>query len=68
MNMKAIGMRRALVMLLAVLLLTCTLAITAAAEAGIMVTAFGVMKYLFYPMLLLLSSLVAIFLAKEKKA
>jgi Na+/H+ antiporter NhaC len=43
-------------------------AITAAAEAGVTVTAFGVMKYLFYPMLLLVSSLAAIFLVKEKKA
>ena len=43
-------------------------AITAAAEAGVSVTAFGVMKYLFYPMLLLVSSLAAIFLVKEKKA
>ena len=43
-------------------------AITAAAEAGVVMTAFGVMKYLFYPMLLLLSSLVAIFFTKEKKA
>ena len=42
-------------------------AITAAAEAGVTVTAFGVMKYLFYPMLLLVSSLAAIFLVKEKK-
>ena len=43
-------------------------AITAAAEAGVTVTAFGVMKYLFYPMLLLVSSLAAILLVKEKKA
>ena len=43
-------------------------AITAAAEAGIIVTSFGVMKYLFYPMLLLVSSLVAIFVVKDKKA
>ena len=43
-------------------------AITAAAEAGIIVTSFGVMKYLFYPMLLLVSSLVAILVVKDKKA
>ena len=30
------------------------------------ISAFDVMKYLFYPMLLLVSSLVAIFLVKEK--
>ena len=43
-------------------------AVTAAAEAGVVVSSFDVMKYLFYPMLLLLSSLIAIFLVKEKKA
>ena len=43
-------------------------AITAAAEADVTVSAFGVMSYLFYPMLLLVSSLIAILLVKEKKA
>ena len=42
-------------------------ALSAAAEFGATVSAFGVMKYLFYPMLLLASSLVAIFLIREKK-
>ena len=42
-------------------------AISAAAEMGVNLTAFQIMRYLFYPYLLLLSSLVAIFLIKEKK-
>ena len=42
-------------------------AISAAAEMGVNLTAFQIMRYLFYPYLLLLSSLAAIFLIKEKK-
>ena len=42
-------------------------ALSAAAEMGNAMTAFEVMRYLFYPYLLLVSSLVAIFLFKEKK-
>ena len=42
-------------------------AISAAAEMGCALTAFQIMRYLFYPYLLLVSSLVAIFLIKEKK-
>ena len=42
-------------------------AITATAEMGIQISAFDIMQYLFYPYLLLVSSLIAIFLAKEKK-
>ena len=42
-------------------------AISAAAEMGCTLSAFEIMGYLFYPYLLLLSSLVAIFLVKEKK-
>ena len=42
-------------------------AISAAAGMGCTLTAFEIMQYLFYPYLLLLSSLVAIFLIKEKK-
>ena len=42
-------------------------AISAAAEMGCTLTAFQIMRYLFYPYLLLVSSLVAIFLIKEKK-
>ena len=42
-------------------------AISAASEMGIDLTAFQIMRYLFYPYLLLASSLVAIFLIKEKK-
>ena len=42
-------------------------AISAAAGMGYALTAFEIMRYLFYPYLLLLSSLVAIFLIKEKK-
>ena len=42
-------------------------AISAAAEMGAVMSAFDIMRYLFYPYLLLISSLVAIFLVKEKK-
>ena len=42
-------------------------AISAAAEMGCPISAFQIMEYLFYPYLLLVSSLVAIFLIKEKK-
>ena len=42
-------------------------AISAVAEMGVQITAFQIMQYLFYPYLLLVSSLVAIFLIKEKK-
>ena len=42
-------------------------AISAAAEMGYGLTAFQIMEYLFYPYLLLVSSLAAIFLVKEKK-
>ena len=42
-------------------------AISAAAGMGCNLTAFEIMRYLFYPYLLLVSSLVAIFLIKEKK-
>ena len=42
-------------------------AISAASELGIDLTAFQIMGYLFYPYLLLVSSLVAIFCFKEKK-
>ena len=42
-------------------------AISAAAEMGCPISAFQLMEYLFYPYLLLVSSLVAIFLIKEKK-
>lgn len=43
-------------------------AISATAEMGIALSAFQIMRYLFYPYLLLVSSLVAIFLVKGKKA
>ena len=43
------------------------LAISAAAELGCTISAFQIMQYLFYPYLLLVSCLVAIFLVKEKK-
>ncbi len=43
-------------------------AISAAAEMGFQVSAFQIMQYLFYPYLLLVSSLAAIYLVKEKKA
>ena len=42
-------------------------AISAAAEMGVNLTAFQIMRFLFYPYLLLVSSLVAIVLIKEKK-
>ena len=42
-------------------------AISTAAEMGVTMSAFQIMQYLFYPYLLLVSSLVAIFLIKEKK-
>ena len=42
-------------------------AISACAEMGINLTAFQIMQYLFYPYLLLVSSLIAIYLVKEKK-
>ena len=42
-------------------------AISAVAGMGLSVSAFDIMAYLFYPYLLLVSSLVAIFLVKEKK-
>ena len=42
-------------------------AISACAEMGVTMSAFNIMQYLFYPYLLLVSSLVAIFLIKEKK-
>ncbi len=42
-------------------------AISAAAEMGFPMTAFQIMRYLFYPYLLLVSSLAAIFMIKEKK-
>ena len=42
-------------------------AISAAAELGVTLSAFQIMQYLFYPYLLLVSSLVAIYLIKEKK-
>ena len=42
-------------------------AITAAAEMGIQISALQIMHYLFYPYLLLVSSLIAIFLSREPK-
>ena len=42
-------------------------AISAAAEMGVTLSAFQIMRYLFYPYLLLVSSLIAIYLFKEKK-
>ena len=42
-------------------------AISAAAEMGFTLSAFSIMRYLFYPYLLLASSLIAIFLIKGKK-
>ena len=41
-------------------------AISACAEMGVALSAFNIMRYLFYPYLLLVSSLVAIYLVKEK--
>ena len=42
-------------------------AISAAAKMDCALTAFQIMRYLFYPYLLLVSSLIAIFMLKEKK-
>ena len=42
-------------------------AISACAEMGVQMSAFDIMAYLFYPYLLLVSSLIAIFVMKEKK-
>ena len=42
-------------------------AISACAEMGVILSAFDIMRYLFYPYLLLVSSLIAIFAIKEKK-
>ena len=42
-------------------------AISACAEMGVTISAFQIMQYLFYPYLLLVSSLIAIFLIKEKQ-
>ena len=42
-------------------------AISASAGLGVTLSAFDIMQYLFYPYLLLVASLVAIFLTKEKK-
>ena len=42
-------------------------AISTVAGMGLTISAFEIMRYLFYPYLLLISSLVAIFLVKEKK-
>ena len=42
-------------------------AISTAAGMGFAVSAFEIMRYLFYPYLLLVTSLIAIFLVKEKK-
>ena len=42
-------------------------AITVATTMGCTISAFEIMRYLFYPYLLLVTSLVAIFLVKEKK-
>ena len=41
-------------------------AISACSEMGVTISAFDIMAFLFYPYLLLVSSLVAIFLVKEK--
>ena len=41
-------------------------AITAGAEMGASLSAFQIMRYLFYPYLLAVSSLAAIFLIREK--
>jgi len=43
-------------------------AISACAEMGLNISAFQIMRYLFYPYLLLVSCLIAIFLMNEKKA
>ncbi len=42
-------------------------AISTTAEMGFQLSAFQIMQYLFYPYLLLVASLIAIFLVKEKK-
>ena len=42
-------------------------AISAAAEMGAALSAFQIMRYLFYPYLLAVSSLAAIFLIREKR-
>ncbi len=42
-------------------------AISACSEMGVALSAFNIMRYLFYPYLLLVSSLVAIYLFKEKE-
>ena len=42
-------------------------AISACAEMGVALSAFNIMRFLFYPYLLLVSSLVAIYLFKEKE-
>lgn len=42
-------------------------AISAAAELGVALSAFQIMRYLFYPYLLAVSSLAAIFLIREKR-
>ena len=42
-------------------------AISTCAEMGVNLSAFNIMQYLFYPYLLLVSSLVAIYCFKEKK-
>ena len=42
-------------------------AISAAAELGVTLSAFNIMQYLFYPYLLLVSSLIAIYVIGEKK-
>ena len=41
--------------------------ISACAGMGLTISAFQIMQYLFYPYLLLVSSLIAIFLIKEKR-
>ncbi len=43
-------------------------AVSVASDKGLALSAFQIMGYLFYPYLLLMSSLVAIYLTKEKKA
>ena len=42
-------------------------AISTCAEMGVTLSAFNIMRYLFYPYLLLVSSLIAIYLISEKK-
>ena len=42
-------------------------AISAAAELGFALSAFQIMQYLFYPYLLLVSSVIAIYCFQEKK-